>query len=166
MLQWQAKGFYLTSLGWSLYLDDIDTHLHRKKSVLFLYHPSRYIPGYLNGTLHDECCELRHHKVHTFEAGFFKFEDLLFYYCLESQVRGEEPCSGRSRGQIAFGFSDRERDRQTLRKDKGKTDRKEKGEIKTDKSSVSHFYFFTDKSSSGRQATSFSHPHCCIASSS
>lgn len=63
---------------------------------------SRCVHGYLNGTLHDECGEFRHHKVHTFEAGLFEFEDLLFDYRLESQVRGEEPRSERSWGQIAF----------------------------------------------------------------
>lgn len=90
--------------GWQRY-----TFTEYEIPSLSWYHPSRYAPGYLNGTLHDECCELRHHKVHTFEAGLFEFEDLLFYYRLESQVRGEEPCSERSRGHIAFGFGDRER---------------------------------------------------------
>lgn len=87
-----------------------EIHIYRVRNPSLLWHhPSRYAPGYLNGTLHDECCELRHHKVHTFEAGLFEFEDLLFYYRLESQVRGEEPCSERSRSHIAFGFGDRER---------------------------------------------------------
>ncbi|XP_010769850.1 dynamin-2-like [Notothenia coriiceps] len=53
------------------------------------------VPGYLNSTLHDERGQLGHHKVHTFEAGLFEFEDLLFDYRLESQVRGEEPRSER-----------------------------------------------------------------------
>ena len=65
--------------------------------------------GYLNGTLHDECGEFTHHKVHTFEAGLFEFEDLLFDYRLESQVRGEEPRSEGSWDQIAFGCGGRER---------------------------------------------------------
>lgn len=81
------------------------THVQRKgiESLLFSCHyPSRYAPGYLDGTLHDECGELRHHKVHTFEAGLFEFEDLLFDNRLESQVRGEEPRSEPSRVQSAF----------------------------------------------------------------
>lgn len=58
--------------------------------------PGMYVcatPGYLNGTLHDECGELAHHQVHAFEAGLFQFEDLLFDNRLESQVGGEEPRS-------------------------------------------------------------------------
>lgn len=76
--------------------------------------PAGRVPGYLDGALHDECGELGHHKVHTFEAGLFQFEDLLFDYRLECQVRGEEPRSERSRGQIACccGGRERERDRQ------------------------------------------------------
>lgn len=62
----------------------------------------KYVPGYLNATFHDECGELGHHKVHTFEAGFFEFEDLLFDNRLKRQVRGEKPRSERPGGQIVF----------------------------------------------------------------
>lgn len=74
--------------------------------------PSNYVPGYLYGTLHDECGELGNHKVHTFEAGLFEFEDLLFDYCLECQVRGEEPRPERSWGQFAFCVGDRKKRRE------------------------------------------------------
>lgn len=70
---------------------------------------------YLNSTLHDERGEFGHHKIHTFEAGLFEFEDLLFDYRLESQVRGEEPRSERSCGQIALCCGGRERERQRQR---------------------------------------------------
>lgn len=81
-----------------------EVHVYGEKETLLFscHHPSRCIPGYLNGTLHDECGELRHHKVHAFEAGLFEFEDLLFDNRFEGQVRGEEPRSERSWGQIAF----------------------------------------------------------------
>lgn len=58
------------------------------------------VPGYLHGTLHGKRGELRHHKVHTLEARLFEFEDLLFDYRLESQVRGEEPRSEGPRGLV------------------------------------------------------------------
>lgn len=77
-----------------------DTHLQRKGSPFSLdaIIPTGVSPGYLNGTLHDECGELRHHKVHAFEAGLFEFEDLLFDNRLECQVRGEEPRSTKVMG--------------------------------------------------------------------
>lgn len=78
--------------------------IYREKESLFFscHHLIRCDPGYLNGTLHDECGELGHHKVHTFEAGLFEFEDLLFDNRLKSQVWGEEPRSVKSWGRIAF----------------------------------------------------------------
>lgn len=102
-----TRGDRITGMTW------IDIY-REKEFLLFSCHPpSRCVHGYLNGTLHDECGQLGHHKVHTFEAGLFEFEDLLFDYRLESQVRGEEPRSERSWGQIAFccGGRERERDR-------------------------------------------------------
>lgn len=56
--------------------------------------------GYLDGTLHDERGQLRHHQIHTFQAGLFQFEDLLFDYGLEGQVRGEQPRSEGVRGSV------------------------------------------------------------------
>lgn len=53
---------------------------------------------YLDGTLHGQCSELRHNHVHAFQAGSTKFENLLFDYCLESQVGGEETRSERGSG--------------------------------------------------------------------
>lgn len=84
--------------------------IERERSP-FSFHaiiPAGVSHGYLNSTLHDERGELRHHKVHTLEAGLFEFEDLLFDNRLESQVRGEEPRSERSWGQIAFCCCGRE----------------------------------------------------------
>jgi len=75
-------------------------HLQEEFLLFSCHLPSKCGPGYLNDTLHDERDELGHHKVHTFEAGLFEFEDLLFDYRLESQVRGEEPRSERSWGQM------------------------------------------------------------------
>lgn len=83
-------------------MTEIDIKREKVSLLLSCHHPSGCVPGYLNSTLHDECGELGHHKVHTFEAGLFEFEDLLFDNRLESQVRGEEPRSERSWGQIAF----------------------------------------------------------------
>lgn len=77
----------------------------QRKGFPFLFMPSfffKYVPGYLNATFHDECGELGHHKVHTFEAGLFEFEDLLFDNRLKRQVRGEKPRSERPGGQIVF----------------------------------------------------------------
>lgn len=71
---------------------------------LFFFFFLKYVPGYLNATFHDECGELGHHKVHTFEAGLFEFEDLLFDNRLKRQVRGEKPRSERPRGQIVFAW--------------------------------------------------------------
>lgn len=75
-----------------------------KKRIPFSFHAIFFkcVPGYLNATLHDECGELGHHKVHAFEAGLFEFEDLLFDNRLKRQVRGEKPRSEKSGGQIVF----------------------------------------------------------------
>lgn len=89
---------------WNCTWDETDDTWRKKRSP-FSFHainPSRYAPGYLDSTLHDECGEFRHHKVHTFEAGLFEFEDLLFDNRLESQVGGEEPRSEPSQVQGAF----------------------------------------------------------------
>ena len=89
-------------------------HIHKEKESFYfsLHHSSMCVPGYLNGTLHDECGEFTHHKVHTFEAGLFEFEDLLFDNRLESQVRGKEPRPERSWGQMFyFDCGDRETDK-------------------------------------------------------
>lgn len=77
-------------------------HIYKENESLFLkcHLPGWCVPGYLNCTLHDECGELRNHQVHTFKAGLFEFEDLLFDNRLESQVRGEEPRSERSLGRL------------------------------------------------------------------
>lgn len=83
------------------------------------------LPGYLNGTLHDECSELRNHKVHTFEAGLFEFEDLLFDNRLESQVRGEEPRSARSWGFALHFVVVEERQGEAEVQERGKVDRQE-----------------------------------------
>lgn len=77
-------------------------------------------PGYLNGTLHDERGELGHHEVHAFEAGLFEFEDLLFDNRLESQVRGEEPRSERSWGQIALCCGSRKKKGKGSKRGKGR----------------------------------------------
>lgn len=79
-------------------MTEVDISKEKEFLLLSCHHPSRGVPGYLNSTLHDERGQLGHHKVHTFEAGLFEFEDLLFDYRLESQVRGEEPRSERSWG--------------------------------------------------------------------
>lgn len=79
---------------------------HKEKEVPFLSHPNLPIgwpplsnpPGYLDGALHDERRELRHHQVHTLKAGLFQFEDLLFDNRLKGQVRGEEPRSENGQG--------------------------------------------------------------------
>lgn len=76
---------------------------YKEKESLFLScHLFKCVPDYLNATLHDECGELGHHKVHAFEAGLFEFEDLLFDNRLKRQVRGEKPRSEKSGGQIVF----------------------------------------------------------------
>lgn len=62
--------------------------------------------GYLDGALHSECGELRHDHVHALQTGNAEFENLLFDYCLESQVRGEETRSER-RGQKAIAWKQR-----------------------------------------------------------
>lgn len=51
--------------------------------------------GYLDSTLHGKRGELRHNHIHALQAGSAEFEDLLFDYCLKSQVRGEETRSER-----------------------------------------------------------------------
>lgn len=56
------------------------------------------IPGYLDGTLHCDCGEFRHHEVHTLQARGSELENLLFDYCFESQVWGEETRSERGKG--------------------------------------------------------------------
>lgn len=85
---------------------DIEWHWqYKEKDFLFFschLFFFKYVPGYLNATFHDECGELGHHKVHTFEAGLFEFEDLLFDNRLKRQVRGEKPRSERPGGQIVF----------------------------------------------------------------
>lgn len=68
----------------------------KKSPSCLITHFCTHTPGYLNSTLHDECGEFRNHKVHTFEAGLFEFEDLLFDNRLEGQVRGKEPRSEKS----------------------------------------------------------------------
>lgn len=60
--------------------------------------------GYLDGALHGESGELRHNHVHALQAGSAKFENLLFDYCLKSQVRGEETRSERGEGQKAIAL--------------------------------------------------------------
>lgn len=92
-------------------MTDIDTEKEKESLLFSCHHPSRCVPGYLGSTLHDECGELGHHKVHTFEAWLFEFENLLFDYRLKSQVRGEEPRSERSWGQIACCCGGREREK-------------------------------------------------------
>lgn len=66
--------------------------------------------GYLYGAFHGECGELRYNHVHTLQAGSAKFENLLFDYCLESQVRSEETRSERG-GQKAIAWKQRRKDR-------------------------------------------------------
>lgn len=88
----------------SVWQSDIDS---TKRGISLSFHAIfffvfKYVPGYLNATFHDECGELGHHKVHTFEAGLFEFEDLLFDNRLKRQVRGEKPRSERPGGQIVF----------------------------------------------------------------
>lgn len=102
-------------------------HIYKEKESFFFFlcHlPGWCVPGYLNGTLHDECGELRNHQVHTFEAGLFEFEDLLFDNRLESQVRGEEPRSERSLDRLNL-VKEVER-RQELKKEKLKREEREK----------------------------------------
>lgn len=130
MVWWRGWGWGV--FHWGDHFTGMTEIQKEKESLLFSCHrPSR--SGYLHGTLHDERGELGHHEVHAFEAGLFQFEDLLFDNRLESQVRGEEPRSGRSWGQIALFFycggteRKRERDRQKPRKEsKKRTARKER----------------------------------------
>lgn len=133
----KCMGVGLVSLWWPDHWDD---RHKEKESLFFPCRPlSRCIPGYLNSTLHGECSELRHHKIHTFEAGLFEFEDLLFDYRLESQVGGEEPRSERSWGQIAYCCDGTDRViEQILRKEGRQVGQREEKEKKS-LCSVSHF---------------------------
>lgn len=104
----------------------------RNGFLFFSCHPMKCVPGYLNATLHDECGELGHHKVHTFEAGLFEFEDLLFDNRLKRQVGGEKPRSERSRVRL-YLCEGVEGSRQILRSE-GQEDSRERKEKRKKKS--------------------------------
>lgn len=89
-------------------------------SILFI----AFSHGYLDSTLHGECGELRHNHIHALQAGSAEFEDLLFDYCLKSQVRGEETRSERGGDQkkrscgSSAGRTDIKKEREEKRKRK------------------------------------------------
>lgn len=117
-------------------MTEIDIYREKDSLLFSCHHPSRCVPGYLGSTLHDERGELRHHKVHTFEAWLFEFENLLFDYRLKSQVRGEEPRSERSWGQIACCCCGGREGEKGTGRNKGKRikeDSQEREEIKREK---------------------------------
>lgn len=102
----------------------------------------RVSQGYLGGTLHGERGELRHNHIHALQAGSAQFENLLFDYCLESQVRGEETRSERG-GQEATARKQR-KDRQILNK-REKEEKKGVGSVSDFKSQKSQTNRVMDK---------------------